>query len=425
MIDINDLRTRPDAYKKACKDKRIQFNIEAFIELDTQYKELLQSVEKLRAEQNAFNKIIPKLSGPEKDEKLTELKSLSKILSESNAKLREVEEQWKEDMLRIPSIPDERVPVGKDDKDNAEIKKWGEIRQFKFTPKDHVTLGLELDIIDIERGVKISGTRNYFLKGDGARLQHAVMNMAIDYISEKGYTLFDPPHIVKYSAMEGTGYFPDEEGMAYELKEADDKLFLIGTSEVSVCSYHRDEILKEEDLPKRYAGYSPCYRREAGSYGKDTHGLYRVHQFYKVEQVVICKADIEETRKHHTELLQNAENMLQSLKIPYRIVICSTGDMGRGQVYKNDIEAWMPSRNAYGETHSCSSFYEFQARRLGIRYKDSNSKNRLCHTLNNTLIASTRIIVAILEQYQQEDGSVIIPEALRPYMRGQERIVKK
>ncbi|MEI6518263.1 MAG: serine--tRNA ligase, partial [bacterium] len=276
-----------------------------------------------------------------------------------------------------------------------------------------------------ERGVKVAGARSYFLKGDGMRLQHAMMSLSLDVLHRAGYTLMDPPHIVKYEAMVSTGYFPGGEEMAYHLDQRDEGLHLIGTSEVPVASYHSDEILSLEELPKRYAGYSPCYRREAGAYGKDTHGLYRVHQFYKVEQVIFCKADPDESMKLHQELLANAEQIMQLLELPYRVVDVCTGDMGQGQVYKNDIEAWMPSRKGYGETHSCSSFYEFQARRLNTRYKDTNGKNVFCHTLNNTCIASPRILIPFLENHQNEAGTISIPKALRPYMGGQELITAK
>lgn len=422
MIDLHDLRARPEAYQEACTKKRVKFDVRAFLELDSEYRKVRAEVEAMRAEQNVVSKAIPKLSGPEKEAKLAEMKSLAERVKEGGASLKELEDKWSKQQLLIPSIPLDQVPVGKDDTENVPWRSWGEVQTPSFTLRDHVQLGKELDLFDIERGVKIAGARSYFLKGDGMRLQHAMMSLAMDVLHKGGYTLMDPPHIVTYEAMMGTGYFPGGEEMAYHLDARDEGFHLIGTSEVPVASYHADEILSLEELPKRYAGYSPCYRREAGAYGKDTAGLYRVHQFYKVEQVAICKADSDESMKLHTELLGNAEKVMQLLELPYRVVYVCTGDMGQGQVFKHDIEAWMPSRKAYGETHSCSSFYDFQARRLNTRYKDESGKNVFCYTLNNTCIASPRILIPLLENHQNSDGSVTIPKALRPYMGGQEVI---
>lgn len=425
MIDLHHLRENPELYIDACEKKRVGFDIRAFLELDKKFRDLKSSVESLRSKQNAASKNLPKLQGAEKTATLEEMKKVSAQLKEESDLLKELEEKWEKDQLFIPQPTLKKVPVGKDDTENVEVKKWGTPPAFSFKIRDHVELGRTLDILDIERGVKISGSRNYFLKGDGTRLQHAVLNLAMDLLHRKGYTLMDPPHLVHYEAMMGTSYFPGGEEQAYRLDERDKETFLIGTSEVSVCSYHADEILEEKNLPLRYAGYSPCYRREAGTYGKDTQGIYRIHQFYKVEQVIICKADEQESEKLHAELLGNAEELMQLLNLPYRVVDVCTGDIGRGQVYKNDIETWMPSRGSYGETHSCSTFHDFQARRLKIRYKGADGKNIFCHTLNNTLIASPRILIPLLEINQQADGSVVIPEALRAYMGGQERIVPK
>jgi seryl-tRNA synthetase len=399
--------------------------VRAFLELDGEYRKTRSEFESLRARQNAGSKELPTLSGAAKEAKLAEMKALADQMRDDSQRLKDLEARWSAQQFLLPSIPLERVPVGKDDTENVPLRTWGDVPTPNFELRDHVRLGKDLDLFDLERGVKIAGARSYFLKGDGTRLQHAVMSLAMDVLHKAGYTVMDPPHIVKYEAMRGTGYFPGGEEMAYHLDERDTGFHLIGTSEVSVASFHADEILSAEDLPKRYAGYSPCYRREAGAYGKDTHGLYRVHQFYKVEQVVFCKADPEESMRFHAELLGNAEQVMQLLEIPYRVVDVCTGDMGQGQVYKNDIEAWMPSRKSYGETHSCSSFYDFQARRLNTRYKDTNGKNVFCYTLNNTCIASPRILIPLLENHQNSDGSVTIPMALRPYMGGQQAIVAK
>jgi len=333
-------------------------------------------------------------------------------------------------LLRAPGLISPETPEGKDDTENMELYKWGELPKFDFEIKDHMALGKALDIIDMERGVKIGGSRSYFLKGDGMLLELAVLQFTLNKLVAKGFTPFLPPLLVNREAMEGTSYFPGGEEQAYALGvkrpemehiESDEK-YLIGTSEVSVASYHADETLREDELPKLYAGYSNCFRREAGTYGKDTHGLYRIHQFQKVEQVVLCRADMAEDKRIHEMLLKNAEEVLQDLKLPYRVVAVCSGDMGLGQYYKNDIETWMPSRKSYGETHSCSTFLDFQSRRLNIRYKDKDGKTQFVHTLNNTCIASPRILIPILEIYQNADGTVTVPEVLRPYMSGKARI---
>lgn len=422
MIDLNDLRENPAIYKAACIDKRISFDIDAFLALDAERRNLIVEAEELRSQQNALSKTVPALQGDEKVAKLAELKQLSTLVKERAEKVREVEAEWERLQLRLPSPPLASVPKGKDDTENVPLRTWGEVPNFSFKPRSHAELGQLLDIIDSERGVKIAGARSYFLKGAGARLQHALLTYSLDFIQERGYTLLEPPHLVYHKAMTGTGYFPGGEDMAYHLDERDSDLYLIGTSEVSIVSYHADEILDRTDLPKRYAGYSPCYRREAGSYGKDTAGLYRVHQFYKVEQVVICEADDAVSAAFHQELLGNSEAFLQNLQIPYRVVSVCTGDMGQGQVYKNDIDSWMPSREMYSETHSCSTLHSFQARRSAIRYRLESGEKQFCHTLNNTLAASPRILIPLLELNQQKDGSVRIPEVLQPYMGGKEVI---
>jgi seryl-tRNA synthetase len=423
MIDLVDLRANPERYRTACAKKRMKFDIDAFLELDKQYREKKTALETLRAEQNRVSKEMPKLQGADKERALAEMKLVAARLKEDGATFTEIETRWNRDQLFIPAPALPQVPEGATDSDNVEIRKVGAIPSFPFKIRDHAELGKQLDILDIERGVKIAGSRSYFLKGDGARLQHAVMSCAIDFLTKRGFTLFDPPHVVHYNAMMGTSYFPGGEENAYHLDDRDKEFYLIGTAEVPVTAYHMDEILEESTLPRRYAGYSPCYRREAGTYGKDTQGIYRVHQFYKVEQVIVCKNDAAESAARHAELLKNAEDFLQLLQIPYRVVDVCTGDMGQGQVYKNDIESWMPSRNSYGETHSCSTFHEFQARRLKLRYRNGQGKTEICHTLNNTFVANPRFLIPLLELNQQADGSIRIPAPLQPYMGGQEIIV--
>jgi seryl-tRNA synthetase len=421
MIDLDDLRKRPAEYQQACVDKGIKISIDEFLKTDSEYRTLLTQFEQVRAEQNKLSKNLPRLSEAEKQESLDIMKGLSQQVKNLGSALREVEEKWRTGQLLLPTIPLANVPRGKDDSENVEIRKWGTPRSLEETPEDHVSIGKRLKIIDIERGVKIAGARNYFLVGNGARLQHAILQLGLNMLWRRGYTMMEVPHIVLHETMVGTGYFPGGEEQAFALDSRDEGKHLIGTSEVSVCAFHQDELLAESELPKRYVGCSPCYRREAGSYGRDTHGLYRVHQFYKVEQVIICKADQQESARMHAEILGNAEELLKLLEIPYRVVEVCTGDMGQGQFYKNDIESWMPSRKSYGETHSCSTFYDFQARRLRLRYKTDTGENIYCHTLNNTLVASPRILIAFLENHQQSDGSIRIPEALKPFY-GEDRI---
>lgn len=433
MIDIEDLRSRPLAYKEAAKKKRVAIDIDAFLVLDTKRRSLQQSLDELRGTQNATSKNMPSLKGEEREALLKEMKDVSAKVKEGEGAFKEVEEQWTAQMLLMPSVPLERVPVGKDDTENVEIRKEGTLPKFAFDPLDHIALGSALDIIDIPRAVKIAGARTYFLKGDGVRLEMAILLFTLESLVKKGYTPFLPPLLVHYGAMMGTSYFPGGEEQAYAVgveKSTDtgiesDGAYLIGTSEVSVTSYHSDELLDLHDLPKRYCGISPCFRREAGTYGKDTHGLYRIHQFQKVEQVILCENNPDVSASMHAEILGNAESILKALELPYRVVDVCTGDMGRGQVYKNDIETWMPSRKGYGETHSCSTFHDFQARRLNMKYKNAAGKKQFCHTLNNTCIASPRILIPILEIYQNKDGSVTIPEVLRPYMGGQTKIAKR
>ncbi|MBT3292607.1 serine--tRNA ligase [Candidatus Peregrinibacteria bacterium] len=434
MIDIDDLRKRPAAYQDAATKKGINLSVEEFLGLDKERRDLQQSADDMRAKKNEVSKKVPAMKEDERLKAFEEMKALSSDLKEKEAILKEVESKWLSIQLGLPSIPLDCVPVGKTEEDNVEVRKEGELPKFDFEPKDHVTLGEELDILDITRGVKVSGSRSYYLKGDGARLQHALIQYTINSLSQKGWTLFSPPLMASYECFMGTGFFPgvDQSNIyavgGQEQKDEQiesDNLYLIGTSEITVCSYHSGETLKSETLPRKYAGYSACFRREAGTYGKDTKGLYRVHQFEKVEQVVICKADQEESMKLFKEIRNNAEAILKELKLPYRVLDICTGDMGKGKVFMQDIETWMPSRNSYGETHSCSYLGDFQARRLKLKYETEDGKKEFCHTLNNTCIASPRILIPIIETYQNADGSITIPEVLRPYMGGQEIIKKR
>jgi len=432
MIDIKLIREKPAKFKAACEEKGFEVDIDNLLQIHTELTDKKQILQKIATDKNRIGKSIPKLSKGEKQSALAELSELKQREADYNKDIKKLQPQFDELMLQVAQPADDDVPIGKDDTENVEIRKEGEIRQFDFEPKDHVQLGLALDIIDIERGVKLAGTRNYILKGDGALLHWAVLRFAMDYMVGKGFVPMSVPVLMKDETMTGTGFFPGSEDQTYQMEK--DQLNLAGTAEVPLTAYHSGEILKAEQLPLKYVAMSSCFRREAGAAGKDTYGLYRIHQFDKVEQVVICKNSAEVSDKFHTEILANAEGVMQALELPYRVANVCTGDLGRGQAKKFDIEAWMPSRNNYCETHSASKFHDFQARRMNLRYRSQRtevgnqkekSKMQFCHTLNNTVIASPRILIPILELYQNADGSVTIPKVLRPYMSGRERITRE
>ncbi len=422
MIDIKQIRDNPEKFKKAAKDKNFDVDIDRLIFLDDLLKKERKNLQDIATLKNQIGKEIAALSGIKKQEMIHYLSDLKKAEKEFQDGLKVHQPEFDELMQLVAQPTDDDVPLGKDDTENVEIRKEGQIRQFDFEPKDHVQLGLALGIIDIERGVKLAGTRNYILKGDGALLHWAVLRFAIDYMVGKGYVPMSVPLLMKDETMIGTGFFPGSEDQTYRMEK--DQLNLAGTAEVPLTAYRMGEVLSAKELPLKYVALSSCFRREAGAAGKDTYGLYRIHQFDKVEQVVICENSVEESNKFHEEILANAEAVMQALELPYQIANVCTGDLGRGQVKKFDIEAWMPSRGNYCETHSASKFYEFQARRMNLRYKDpATKKNHFCHTLNNTVIASPRILIPILELYQHSDGSITIPKPLRPYMNGREILV--
>jgi seryl-tRNA synthetase len=423
MIDIKRIRENPDDFKKACKDKNFSVDIGRLLAIDSELKDIKAQLQDIATEKNALGKSIPKLDKDKKQSALEALGQLKQREATLDEQAKQLQPGLDELLLQVPQPADADVPTGKDDTENVELRKWGQIRKFDFEPKDHIQLGTELDIIDIARGVKLAGSRNYFLKGAGALLHWAVLRFAADFMIGKGYTPMAVPMLMRNEAMAGTGYFPGSEEQTYQMER--DELNLAGTAEVPLTAYFMNEILQAEQLPAKFIGLSTCFRREAGAAGKDTYGLYRIHQFDKVEQVIICENDDEQSAKFHDEIQANSESVMQAMEIPYRVVNVCTGDLGRGQAKKFDIEAWMPSRNSFGETHSASKFYDFQARRLNMRYKDSKTKkNIFCHTLNNTVIASPRVLIPILELNQNKDGSVTIPQVLRSYMGGMEKIVK-
>jgi len=408
MLDIKFIRENLELCKEAAKNKNREVDWEDLLKLDDKRRELIGKTEALRAERNRIS------AKGAKEPAISRGKAIKPELKRLEDELRSAEAQFGLLMLTVPNVPDQNVPVGKDASGNVEVRKWGKIPNFGFPPKDHIELAKSLDLIDFERGAKVGGYRAYFLKNQAAEMELALMWYTLKKLAAKGYTALIAPSLVKDFTLFGSGQFPWGQEEVYQLPK--DELFLAGTAEVPVTAYFSDEILPEKDLPKKFVAFSPCFRREAGSYGKDTKGVYRLHQFNKVEQVIITTADLNNSLTLHEELLANAEEILQDLKLPYRVMLMCTGEMGEPQVKKYDLETWMPGRGAYGETMSNSFMGDFQARRLKIRYKTPDGQVRFCHTLNNTALASPRILVAILENYQQKDGSVKIPMVLQPYL---------
>lgn len=415
MLDIKILRQEPEKIKEALKKRNNDLDIAPAIELDKERRAILTDVEQKKAKQNEINKQIPQLkkAGENTDEIFAQMREVSAEIKADDEKVREIDEKLREFMLRIPNIPNENVPVGADDSENVEIRKFGEPRKFDFEPKAHWDIGTNLDILDFERGTKIAGTRFTVYKGLGARLERAVIQFFLNTHTENGYTEIFPPYMVNRASMTGTGQLPKFEEDAF--KVTNNGFFLIPTAEVPVTNLHRDEILDGEKLPIKYCAYSACFRAEAGSAGRDTRGLIRQHQFNKVELVKFVNP---ETSYDELEKLTNdAEKLLQLLNIPYRVVCLSTGDLGFSSAKTYDIEVWMPSYGRYVEISSCSNFEDYQARRANIRFKNGpKDKAQFVHTLNGSGLAVGRTVAAILENYQNEDGTITVPQVLVPYM---------
>ncbi len=423
MLDIAFIRSNPEIVKEGIRKKRMNMDIDELLSADEEVRKVRGDVEAFRVDRNRISKEVPKLKGDEKDQAVAQVKAAKDGLSRLEPELKKLEERFENLMLLVPNPPLPIVPEGESDDDNVEVRHFGEPTKFDFQPKDHLELAESLDIVDMPRAVKFAGARMYCLKNEGALLEFALFKFALELLVSRGFQPMIVPQLVRREAMVGTGFFPLGEEDTFFIEK--DDLYLIGTSEVALVSYHMDEILNEKDLPKHYCGYSSCFRREAGSYGRDTRGFYRLHQFNKVEQVTICVNDPEVSMVEHNRLLSNSEALMQALGLPHRVALACGAEIGQGQVLKHEIETWMPSRNKYSETHSCSSLHEFQSRRLKIRWRGKSGKVQYCHTLNNTAVASPRILIPILENYQNEDGSVTIPEVLRPYMSGMERIEPK
>ena len=438
MLDIKFIREQPDAVRRGAKLKNISIDLDRLLDLDARRRVLQQKLQDLTTEQNKLSKELGPLMGRIKAEKdianKAQLEAEAETLRQRptaikdekagiNDELAAIEPEIQTLMLTLPLPPDTDVPEGAGSEQNVELRRHGAIPQFSFAPKSHIELGATLGLFDVERGVKLAGSRSYVLTGTGALLHQAVLRLAMDIMTfEKGFTPMTVPVLVKEAAMRGTGFFPAGREQAYRVGEVNEgaelERFLTGTGEVSLTAYYMDEILAEAVLPLKLVTASTCFRREAGTYGKDTTGLYRIHQFDKVEQVIICRNDREESIRWHQQILANSELVLQRLALPYRVLQCCTGDLGPKNASMIDIETWMPSRNAYGETHSASRLYDFQARRCNLRYKAADGKVQFCHTLNNTVVASPRILIPILELYQNADGSVRVPDALQAYMGG-------
>ena len=420
MLDVRFIRENVNVVKEALKKRNYEFPLADFLAIDEKRMTIMREVEELRNRRNVVSEEIGRLKRQKADasSQLEEMKAVAEKIKALDDRLRAVEEETRALILTIPNIPHESVPAGKDETENIEIRKWGSPGEFAFEPLNHWDIAEALDIIDFDRAAKIAGARFALMKDAGARLERALMNFMLDTNTARGYKEVFPPIIVNRESMTGTGQLPKFEMELFRI--ADPEFYLIPTAEVPVTNIHRDEILKETELPLYYTAYTPCFRREAGSYGKDTRGLIRQHQFNKVELVKFVKP--EDSYYELEKLTSNAEDILQKLRLPYRVVALCSGDLGFSSAKTYDLEVWLPGQNKYREISSCSNFGDFQARRANIRFKREGKKGtEFVHTLNGSSLAIGRTVVAILENYQQKDGSVLVPEALRPYM-GMERI---
>lgn len=415
MFDARFVRENIDVVRDALRKRRYDIDLSGFISLENERLRLLRESEELRNRRNVVSEEIGRLKrqGQKAEDLIAEMKAVSERIKEIEERLKVVEEKTGAFLLNLPNIPHESVPVGKDETENVEVRRWGEPIDFDFEPLNHWDIAETLDIIDFDRGAKIAGARFSVMKGAGARLERALMNFMLDLNTSKGYKEIFPPILVNRESMTGTGQLPK---FAEELfRTVDPEFYLIPTAEVPVTNIHRDEILKESDLPIYYTAYTPCFRREAGSYGKDVRGLIRQHQFNKVELVKFVKP--EDSYNELESLTRDAEDILQKLGLPYRVVALCTGDLGFSAAKTYDLEVWLPGQKRYREISSCSNFEDFQARRANIRFRREGKKGtEFVHTLNGSGLAIGRTVVAILENYQQKDGTVTIPEALRPYM---------
>jgi seryl-tRNA synthetase len=412
LIDLKAIREDPERYRKAMARRGAVEELDRALALDEERRKLTVQVEELRAEQNRGSKeVMAAATTDERQAVIQRLRSVSEALSSLEPELARTEDELNELMARLPNVPDESAPEGETEDDNVEIKRWGEQPPLGFEPKDHVELGQSLGMIDIDRGVRTSGARFAYLTGAAVRIQFALVQLGLEFAEARGFAPIVPPVLVREEAMFGTGFFPTDAVNIYATRE--DDLFLVGTAEVPLAAFHAHEILEQETLPRRYLGYSTCFRREAGSYGKDTRGIFRVHQFDKLEMFSFVPPD--SSRAEHEQFLAFEEEWVQALGIPYRVVDTCIGDLGAAAARKFDIEGWMPGQGRYREFTSTSNTTDFQARRLEVRVRLSDG-NRTVHTVNGTLCAIGRTLIALLENGQREDGSVVLPDVLRPYV---------
>ena len=421
MLDPKLIKEKPEIIKDMLKARSVEFDLEGLIDSDQKRRDLITKTDELRKKKNqvALNISEKKKKGEDISSILAEMKNVSEELSKLEVDQNNIEKKYLKLATSIPNLIHESVPIGEDDESNKEIKKWGSIPEFDFKIKDHIDISEDLDLVDLERAAKVAGARFYYLKNDLVRLNQALINFGLDFLREKGYSVVQPPYMINRESMEGAVIAEDFEEVIYKIDNQD--LYMIGTSEHAMAAMHSKEIIEGKDIPKKYAGISPCFRKEAGAHGRDQKGIFRVHQFDKIEQFVFSKP--EDSWKEHEKLLSIAEEFYQKLEIPYRVMLLSTGDTGNISAKTYDIEAWMAGQNAYREIVSCSNCLEYQARRLKIRFRDkTNEDTQYVHTLNSTLIATTRVLVAIMENFQTKDGHIRIPEVLQGYMGNQKEI---
>jgi seryl-tRNA synthetase len=421
MLDPKLIKEKPEIIRNMLKSRAVEFDLDGLIESDQKRREFIIKTDELRKKKNQIAIVISEKKKASEDTSLIfiEMKNISNELTKLESQQEDIEKKYLKLASTIPNLIHESVPIGIDDSVNKEIKKWGNIPKFDFKIKDHIDISEDLNLVDLERAAKVAGARFYYLKNDLVRLNQALIHFGLDFLAEKGYSLVQPPYMINRESMEGAVIAEDFEEVIYKVQEED--LYLIGTSEHAMAAMHSKEIIEGKDIPMKYAGVSPCFRKEAGAHGRDQKGIFRVHQFDKIEQFIFSRP--EDSWKEHEKMLAVAEEFYQKLEIPYRVMLLSTGDIGKISAKTYDIEAWMAGQNAYREIVSCSNCLEYQARRLKIRFRDkTNEDTQYVHTLNSTLIATTRVLVAIMENFQTKDGHIRIPQVLQGYMGNQKEI---